>query len=38
MKVYKFYWNFDDEIPTFEFTIIKDVNYFFDMFFRFLIF
>lgn len=30
MKVYKFYWNFDDEIPTFEFTIIKDVNYFFD--------
>ena len=30
MKVYKFYWNFDDEIPTFEFTITKDVNYFFD--------
>ena len=30
MKVYKFYWNFDDEIPTFEFKITKDVNYFFD--------
>ena len=30
MKVYKFYWNFDDEIPSFEFKITKDVNYFFD--------
>ena len=30
MKVYKFYWNFDDEIPSFELKIIKDVNYFFD--------
>ena len=30
MKVYKFYWNFDDEIPSFEFKIPKDVNYFFD--------
>ena len=29
MKVYKFYWNFDDEIPSFEFKITKDVNYFF---------
>ena len=27
MKVYKFYWNFDDEIPSFEFKITKDVNY-----------
>ena len=30
MKVYKFYWNFGDEIPSFEFKITKDVNYFFD--------
>lgn len=30
MKVYKFYWNFDDEIPSFEFKIAKDVNYFSD--------
>ena len=30
MKIYKFYWNFDDEIPSFEFKITKDVNYFFD--------
>ena len=30
MKVYKFYWNFDDEIPSFEFEITKDVNYFFN--------
>ena len=30
MKIYKFYWNFDDEIPSFEFKITKDVNYFFN--------
>ena len=30
MKVYKFYWNFDDEIASFEFKITKDVNYFFN--------
>ena len=30
MKVYKLYWNFDNSIPTFEFKMTKDVNYFFN--------